>query len=65
MEDFALKNFLEKQIVTSVPLIGIQLLRGYDLRIQAIEGGLVTIVEVEPGGRHGLTTVLERIYSGS
>jgi hypothetical protein len=24
-------------------LIGMQLLRGYDLRIQAIEGGLVTI----------------------
>jgi clan AA aspartic protease len=27
----------------TVPLIGMQLLRGYDLRIQAIEGGLVTI----------------------
>ncbi len=25
------------------PLIGMQLLRGYDLRIQAIEGGMVTI----------------------
>ncbi|PSF35014.1 clan AA aspartic protease [Aphanothece hegewaldii CCALA 016] len=27
----------------TVPLIGMQLLRGYDLRIQAIEGGIVTI----------------------
>jgi predicted aspartyl protease len=27
----------------TVPLIGMQLLRGYDLRIQAIEGGLVMI----------------------
>jgi predicted aspartyl protease len=27
----------------TVPLIGMQLLRGYDLRIQAIEGSLVTI----------------------
>jgi clan AA aspartic protease len=27
----------------TVPLVGMQLLRGYDLRIQAIEGGLVTI----------------------
>jgi clan AA aspartic protease len=27
----------------TIPLIGMQLLRGYDLRIQAIEGGLVTI----------------------
>jgi clan AA aspartic protease len=27
----------------TAPLIGMQLLRGYDLRIQAIEGGLVTI----------------------
>ena len=27
----------------TVPLIGMQLLRGYDLRIQAIEDGLVTI----------------------
>jgi len=27
----------------TVPLIGMQLLRGYDLRIQAIEGGLVTV----------------------
>lgn len=27
----------------TVPLIGMQLLRGYDLRIQAIEGGLVAI----------------------
>jgi hypothetical protein len=27
----------------NVPLIGMQLLRGYDLRIQAIEGGSVTI----------------------
>ena len=27
----------------TLPLIGMQLLRGYDLRIQAIEGGLVTI----------------------
>jgi clan AA aspartic protease len=27
----------------TVPLIGMRLLRGYDLRIQAIEGGLVTI----------------------
>lgn len=27
----------------TVPLIGMQLLRGYDLRIQAIEEGLVTI----------------------
>ena len=27
----------------TVPLIGMQLLRGYDLRIQAIENGLVTI----------------------
>jgi hypothetical protein len=27
----------------TVPLIGMQLLRGYDLRIQTIEGGLVTI----------------------
>nr|WP_310482444.1 hypothetical protein [Chamaesiphon sp. VAR_48_metabat_403] len=26
-----------------MPLIGMQLLRGYDLRIQAIEGGSVTI----------------------
>jgi hypothetical protein len=26
-----------------MPLIGMQLLRGYDLRIQAIEGGAVTI----------------------
>ena len=27
----------------TVPLIGMQLLRGYDLRIQTIEGGTVTI----------------------
>ena len=27
----------------TIPLIGMQLLRGYDLRIQAIEGGLVTV----------------------
>ena len=27
----------------TAPLIGMRLLRGYDLRIQAIEGGLVTI----------------------
>jgi clan AA aspartic protease len=27
----------------TVPLIGMRLLRGYDLRIQAIEGGMVTI----------------------
>jgi clan AA aspartic protease len=27
----------------TIPLIGMQLLRGYDLRIQAIEGGIVTI----------------------
>jgi clan AA aspartic protease len=27
----------------TVPLIGMQLLRGYELRIQAIEGGTVTI----------------------
>jgi clan AA aspartic protease len=27
----------------TMPLIGMQLLRGYDLRIQAIEGGAVTI----------------------
>jgi clan AA aspartic protease len=27
----------------TMPLIGMQLLRGYDLRIQAIEGGSVTI----------------------
>ena len=27
----------------TIPLIGMQLLRGYDLRIQAIEDGLVTI----------------------
>ncbi|MEL7494038.1 MAG: clan AA aspartic protease [Cyanobacteria bacterium J06554_11] len=27
----------------TVPLIGIRLLRGYDLRIQTIEGGIVTI----------------------
>jgi clan AA aspartic protease len=27
----------------TVPLIGMRLLRGYDLRIQAIEGGIVTI----------------------
>ena len=27
----------------TIPLIGMQLLRGYDLRIQAIEGGSVTI----------------------
>ena len=27
----------------TVPLIGMRLLRGYDLRIQAIEGGSVTI----------------------
>jgi clan AA aspartic protease len=27
----------------TVPLIGMQLLRGYDLRIQTIEGGAVTI----------------------
>jgi clan AA aspartic protease len=27
----------------TVPLIGMRLLRGYDLRIQAIEGGTVTI----------------------
>jgi clan AA aspartic protease len=27
----------------TVPLIGIRLLRGYDLRIQAIEGGTVTV----------------------
>jgi clan AA aspartic protease len=31
----------------TVPLIGMQLLRGYDLRIQAIEGGLVTIEALE------------------
>jgi clan AA aspartic protease len=28
-----------------MPLIGMQLLRGYDLRIQAIEGGSVTIAD--------------------
>ncbi|MEL6606211.1 MAG: clan AA aspartic protease [Cyanobacteria bacterium J06614_10] len=27
----------------TVPLIGMQLLRGYDLRIQTIEGGIVTV----------------------
>ncbi|NJN89583.1 MAG: clan AA aspartic protease [Leptolyngbyaceae cyanobacterium SL_5_14] len=27
----------------TVPLVGMRLLRGYDLRIQAIEGGVVTI----------------------
>ena len=27
----------------TVPLIGMRLLRGYDLRIQTIEGGAVTI----------------------
>jgi clan AA aspartic protease len=27
----------------TVPLVGMRLLRGYDLRIQAIEGGIVTI----------------------
>jgi hypothetical protein len=27
----------------TIPLIGMRLLRGYDLRIQTIEGGLVTI----------------------
>jgi clan AA aspartic protease len=31
----------------TVPLIGMQLLRGYDLRIQAIKGGLVTIEDLE------------------
>jgi clan AA aspartic protease len=31
----------------TVPLIGMQLLRGYDLRIQAIEGGLVTIESLQ------------------
>jgi hypothetical protein len=31
----------------TLPLIGMQLLRGYDLRIQAIEGGLVTIEALE------------------
>jgi clan AA aspartic protease len=31
----------------TVPLIGMQLLRGYDLRIQAIEGGSVTIKLLE------------------
>jgi clan AA aspartic protease len=31
----------------TIPLIGMQLLRGYDLRIQAIEGGSVTISLLE------------------
>jgi predicted aspartyl protease len=29
----------------TMPLIGMQLLRGYDLRIQAIEGGSITIAD--------------------
>ncbi len=33
----------------TVPLIGMRLLRGYDLRIQTIEGGIVTIEEIEKG----------------
>lgn len=35
----------------TVPLIGMRLLRGYDLRIQTIEGGIVTIEEIENGQR--------------
>jgi clan AA aspartic protease len=31
----------------TIPLIGMQLLRGYDLRIQAIEGGLVMIESLQ------------------
>jgi clan AA aspartic protease len=31
----------------TIPLIGMQLLRGYDLRIQAIEGGSVTVSQLE------------------
>jgi hypothetical protein len=31
----------------TIPLIGMQLLRGYDLRIQAVEGGSVTIKLLE------------------
>ena len=31
----------------TVPLIGMQLLRGYDLHIQAIEGGCVTIEKLK------------------
>ncbi len=31
----------------TIPLIGMQLLRGYDLRIQAIEGGSVTVSLLE------------------
>lgn len=31
----------------TVPLIGMQLLRGYDLRIQTIEGGIVTITALK------------------
>lgn len=31
----------------TVPLIGMQLLRGYDLRIQAIEGGMVAIAALQ------------------
>jgi clan AA aspartic protease len=34
----------------TVPLVGMRLLRGYDLRIQAIEGGLVTIESLKALG---------------
>ena len=37
----------------TMPLIGMQLLRGYDLRLQAIEGGSVTIeaLQIPQSGR--------------
>lgn len=42
-------QYLEVYINESetIPLIGMQLLRGYDLRIQAIEGGMVTIAALQ------------------
>lgn len=33
----------------TVPLVGMKLLRGYDLKIQAIEGGFVTIESLSKG----------------
>ncbi len=40
----------------TMPLIGMQLLRGYDLRIQAIEGGSVTIeaLSIPQSGRSAI-----------
>jgi clan AA aspartic protease len=40
-------RFIDINESETVPLIGMRLLRGYDLRIRTIEGGLVTIEAFE------------------